>query len=436
VQPIAIAPGRKGPVVFDKDVQPILARKCQVCHSGSIREGDLDLASYEGLSRGGRRGKALVPGKSGASLLILLAGKTRKPFMPPKREEPLTPEEFAILRAWVDQGAKSSSAPARREAIRLGNLPSPVHPVRALAISPDNATIAAGRGNEIHLYDARTAKHLRVLTGPQLAASGKPLSIHVSGVEALAYSPDGKMLVSGSFQEVIAWDVGTSTPRWRSHDFAGVVTALAYAPNGKLLAVAGGAPAEDGEVRLLDPISGRTVLELVHPHSDTVFGAAFSPDSTRLATCAADKMVKVFSMPDGRLLKTFEGHTHHVLDVAWKGDGKILASAGADQALKIWDYDRGEPVRTITGHGKAVTRLAFLPNSSVITSCGGDQTVRSWDLESGRELRSSAGGDYPSAMAASRDGARIFVGDESGIVRVFEASTGRQIGELAGGGAK
>ena len=73
--------------------------------------------------------------------------------------------------------------------------------------------------------------------------------------------------------------------------------------------------------------AGKVTSEIKNGHSDTVFGVCFSPDGTKLATCGADKFVKVFEIPSGKFIKAFEGHTHHVLDVGWKFDGKLLASA-------------------------------------------------------------------------------------------------------------
>src|SRR4051812_48854589 len=93
VQPIkVVALNRTGPVSYEKEVEPILANKCAFCHSGNVKEGKLDLASFDSLMKGGKRGAPVVPGKAADSLLVKLAGKTQKPFMPPRSEEPLTPE--------------------------------------------------------------------------------------------------------------------------------------------------------------------------------------------------------------------------------------------------------------------------------------------------------------------------------------------------------
>ena len=73
---------RKDPVTYDKDVEPIFVKKCFVCHSGNVKESRLDLGTYETLMKGGKRGAAVVPGKSQDSLLVKVSGRTHKPFMP------------------------------------------------------------------------------------------------------------------------------------------------------------------------------------------------------------------------------------------------------------------------------------------------------------------------------------------------------------------
>jgi hypothetical protein len=434
VQPIqVIALDRKEPVVYEKDIEPILINKCQVCHSGSVKEGKLDTSSYETLQKGGKRGKPIVPGKPDESLLVKLAGKTQKPFMPPKSEEPLTPKELALIRAWIEQGAKAPGTTRARSQVVLSPLPSRLHPIRAIAVSGDKSTLAAGRGNEIHIYSAATGTYIRELIDPALTgADNKPISSsHSSIVEALALSPDGKHLASSSFQTVSIWDMRTGLLRQKLTGFADRVVALAFSANGKLLATGGGAPTEDGEIRIFDVATGKLVTDIKNGHSDTVFGVCFSPDATKLASCGADKFVKVFEVASGKLIKSFEGHTHHVLDVGWKADGKLLASAGADNVVKVWDYEKGEQTRTMAGHSKQVTRLLFVGVSPQIVTSSADTTVRIWNVDNGGMVRNFAGGgDFLYAVGVSPDGALVAAGGEDGIVRLFNGTDGKLIKEL------
>jgi WD40 repeat protein len=419
VQPIkVVALEHKAPVDFHKEIAPILAKKCQVCHNGSVKESQFDMGTPEGLAKGGKRGHALVPGKSAESLLVLLAGKTRKPFMPPKDEEPLTPEELAILKIWIDQGAKVAPSTLEKPRIVVAALPENVHPVRALAIRPDKPQLAAGRGNQIHIYDSGTGAHVRTLAAPGMLAV----------VEALAYSPNGKILAGGTFQEVILWDAASGAVLRRLTGFADRVMALAFSPDGVWLGAGGGPPAEEGEIKVFETSSGKPVVDIKNGHSDTVFGVSFSPDNKLLATCGADKFVKVFHLPDGKFVKSFEGHTHHVLDVAWKADGKQLVSAGADNVIKVWDYEKGEQLRTFGQSGKQITRLAFKGKTAEIVTCSGDQSVHFWNVDSGAGgLTFGGSNDFLYAVSISADGKVVAAGGEEGIVRLYNGTNGQLI---------
>jgi WD40 repeat protein len=424
---------RKDAVSYDKEIEPIFYKHCTTCHSGSVKKSKFDIGTYEGLIKGGRRGSPVVPGKSMSSPIVKYLGRTEKPFMPPKGEEPITPQEFALVRLWIDQGAKAPTGLRIRPKVILTGLPANVHPVRAVAISPDKSAVAAGRGNQIDLYDAGSGKFIRALFDPTLKLpDGKAVKgAHVSIVESLAYSPDGKFLVSGSFQEVAVWDAQTGVLRQRLTGFAHNVVALAFAPDGKMLATGGGAPTEDGEVKFFAIPAWKQIGEIKNGHSDTVYGVCFSPDGKKVATASADKFVKVFEVPSGKFIKSFEGHTHQVLDVGWQANGKLLASAGADNTVKVWDYEKGEQVRTITAHNKQVTRLLFIGKTSQVVTCSGDQQVKFFNVENGGNVRNFGGmNDYVYAVGVSPDGKVVAAGGQEGVVRVYNGDNGAVLRSL------
>lgn len=423
---------RAEPIAYEKEIEPIFHNKCTVCHSGKQLKGKFDASTYASLMKGSGKGPVIVPGKSAESPLVKYAGRTAKPFMPPKDEEPLTPQELATIKLWIDQGAKPPTGMNEKAKIVLSALPANVVPVRALAVSADKSMVVAGRGNQIDVYDAGSGTFIRALVDPKLpSADGKPLkAAHLSVVESVAISPDRKFIASGSFQEVNIWDAQTGTLQRKLTGFADRVVALAFG-KGDLLATGGGAPTEDGELKVFQAATGKLVVDIKPCHSDTVYGVAFNADAKMLASGGADKFVKVFQIPSGELVKSFEGHTHHVLDVGWKADGKLIASASADNSIKVWDFEKGEQVRTMNGHAKQITRLVFLGTTGQIVTCSGDQSVRMWNVDNGGTIRQfGTVNDFLYAVGASPDGSIVAAGGEEGVVRLYNGNNGKMIKEL------
>lgn len=433
------------PVEFSKDIAPIFEAKCTVCHSGSVTEGKFDLSTYEKLMKGGakRKDKVVVPGKAAESFLFQSCARQVKPIMPPKNEEPLTSKELTLVKLWIDQGAKAPTAIREKAKIVVNLPPVLVRPVRAVAVSPDGKLVAGSRGNQVHLFEAKVTpadkkggkdkvewEFSKSLFDANLKApDGKPArAAHISLVESVAFSPDGKWLVTGSFQELTVWDVSKAEPKARVVGFADRVCAVAFSPDGKRFATGGGAPTEDGEIKVFDAETAKVLYEVKAGHSDTVFGVAFAPDGKLLATGGADKFVKVWEVPTKpgdapKLAKAFEGHTHHVMGVGWTPDGKKLASCGADNFVKVWDYEKGEKVRDMQGHQKQVTALAFVGKTAQFLTGSGDASVRLWNADNGGNVRQFPGApDFVYAVSASGDGAIVATGCEDGVLRVYNGT--------------
>jgi WD40 repeat protein len=424
---------RKDPIEYGADIEPIFRAKCYVCHTGNVTEGKFDMSTHANVMKGGskRGSKIIVPGKASESFLFLACTRQVKPIMPPKTEEPLNQKEVSLIKLWIEEGAKAPTTIRVKEKVVVNLPPALVKPVRAVAVSPDGKTVAASRGNQIHIYDGKKGDYIKTLVDSTLKTpDGKEAkAAHISLVESMAFSPDGKTLASGSFQELTLWDAEKYEPKQRISGFADKVTCIAYSADGKFFATGGGAPTEDGEIKVFDA-AGKLVTEIKNGHSDTVFAVAFSPDGKLLATGAADKFVKVFELPkeagqQAKFVKSFEGHTHHVMGVGWTPDGKKIASCGADNFVKVWDYEKGEKIRDMQGHTKQVTTLYFVGKTAQFVTGSGDASVRMWNAENGGNVRTFPGAaDFVYAVATSTDGTVVASGCEDGLVRVYNGANG------------
>lgn len=245
----------------------------------------------------------------------------------------------------------------------------------------------------------------------------------------------------GSFTATKALALNTgATPRWvleRTLDqkglFADRVNAVRFSPDGKMLVTGGGELSRSGDIIFFDVASGKVTQTWKEKHSDTVLCLDFSPDGKKLASGAADKIARVTEVATGKQLNLFEGHTHHVMGVAFRSDGRVLATAGADGIVSSWDMIIGERKKKIEGWTKEVTSLSFIGATNQIVTSAGDNQVRIV-TDDGAVVRSIANlPDYMQASASSPNGGMVVGGGEDSLLRVWDGASGK---ELAAFGSK
>lgn len=204
-------------------------------------------------------------------------------------------------------------------------------------------------------------------------------------------------------------------PRHTITNFSDRVTALDFSPDGQWLATGSGVPSQMGRLAIWKVADGVKVLEVAEAHADTILALAFSPDGKFIATASPDRMVKIWSLPEGKLIRTLEGHTDYVLGVAWRADGLELASSGADKVVKRWQFEDGKQVQTIKEYNQEVTAVSYLGIENNLVTSSGDNSVRVDKNQLGNV------GGFMHTATTSLNGKFIAAGGEDGVLKVWTA---------------
>jgi WD40 repeat protein len=271
------------------------------------------------------------------------------------------PDGKRLATAGEDDTVQIWDLPSGRELHRLdGQSSGAVH----LAFSPKGKYLALG-GGQLTVWDTTTWK--KVWTRP-------------TGGHAVAFSPDERLLASGSRGPnymVRLWDVATGQERHTLPGHTWWIYGLAISPDGRNLASA----SHDSSVRLWDPETGAAVKTPPLRHFGPAKGVAFSPDGLYLASAGQDRTVKIWDTATWREWRTLRDPTGGILSVAWSPDGRRLAWGGTDATVKIGDPATGKILRTLRGHTAWVEGVAFSPDGERVASASLDGTVKLWPAQ-------------------------------------------------------
>ena len=383
--------GAAASVSYHKQIVPVLKRSCQGCHHPGDPNGALIVTTYADVKRGGMAGDSIVPGKPDESLIIeLISGD--EPAMP-QNQEPLSAEEVEMFRQWILEGAHDDT-PMEVDDMEEGNYPT--------------------------------------YTVPPV-------------VSALAYSPDGKTLAVSGFREVLLYDAANFEIKARLVGKARRIESLTYTADGKILGVAGGSPAQFGEVQLWETATN-TLIKAMRSSYDTVYGLSFSPDASRVGFGCSDKTVRVLSVADEKELIKFDNHSDWVFGTIFSTDGTHFVSSGRDTALKLVEVDTGAFVDDINSSNKGygeINTIARHPHEDQVLSAGEDRIPRLYKIF--REIRRDVGNtDFNlirayeaqsgsiEGVAFSADGSRIAIGSAGGEARIYNVADGTRLATMQG----
>jgi hypothetical protein len=351
------AKGPAKPVSFINDVAPILKESCFGCHGAKNPKGKLDMTRYESLRRGGSKEDPIADGKPEESYILDVLTATDKHRMPPPDSGDALPKpKIDVISRWIKEGAKLDGSIKK---------------------------------------DADLLRELRLRWTPPQPLVAYPYPVTIT---AMAFTPDNKKLVVGGHHELTVYDVESGKLEKRIRTRARRAMAMVFLPDGKL-AVAGGRPGEEGDVRIYNLDGGKPKVEggvtfldgVTDPGvmvkqlldaDDEVQCLALSPDGKKLASGGCDRMVNVWDLSEGydkvKAETPIENHADWVFGVAFSTDGKHLYTCSSDKSVKVWDLAAKESLLTFSDHQQKVFGVAVKADGKAGYSVGEDNQLRMW----------------------------------------------------------
>ncbi len=263
---------------------------------------------------------------------------------------------------------------------------------------------------------------------------------HHAAVRSVAYTPDGRFLVTAGYDNCVrVWGLASHKELRCLRGHTGPIISIAVCPDGRH-AVSGSL---DKTIRLWDLNAGKEV-HCFRGHDKEVHHVAVSPDGQRIASASYDGTARIWDRKTGKQLLRLSGERGSVLVVTFSPDGRLLASGGEDHQITLWDVSTGRQVRQLKGDTDSILGLAFSPDGQLLASASHDRTIRLWRVETGKELRriepgpaqrqfGGVGADARMrSVAFSPDGQTLAGVGMDHAVHLWETATGRECVQYTG----
>jgi WD40 repeat protein len=304
---------------------------------------------------------------------------------------------------------------------------------QAVAFSPDGRSALCGS------WDA-TVRLLKLPEPPRLPITEVQRFSGHDGVEQAVFSPDGRQALSCGIDRTLRlWDIAGEKEVGRFEGHNDCATCVAFSPDGRL-ALSGTFELWNGHewvpsdysVRLWD-VATRKEARRFLGHRGGVRAVAFTPDDRHAFSASRDTTLRLWEVQTGRQVRVFQGHKHIIDCLALSPNGRHVLTGSVDKTVRLWDAATGRELRRLEGHTEWVAGVAFSPDGQQALSGGGDRTIRLWDLTTGRQLRLFPGHHMPVAcIAFSADGRRALSGSDDRTVRLWDLATGHEVGRFDG----
>ncbi len=286
--------------------------------------------------------------------------------------------------------------------------------ITSVAFSSDGKRLLSGSGdNTAKLWDLLTGKELMVYRG------------HSDKVPAMSFKRETMFHIR---ELVTLKNLPMTKELLNIKERSNRVNGVAFRRDGLWVATA----SDDKTAKIWDTQSGKEVATLMG-HLGEITALAFSPDGNRLATASEDRTVKIWDCKSGKDLLTLKGHGEKVDAVIYSPDGTKIVSTSDDNTAKIWDAADGRLLHTLKGHAFFVTSAAFRPDGKILATASLDRTIKLWDLATGKEIRTLTGhAKGVNSVAFSQDGHRLVSGGDDNAIKFWNPISGSEQESLKG----
>jgi WD40 repeat protein len=391
-----------GKISYYRAIRPIFQMNCQGCHQPAKPSGGFIMTGHADLLKTGDSEKpGIVPGKPDQSQIVtLITSQDGEPPEMPKGKTPLPEKDVALIKKWIAEGAVDDTPKNARQVVDQDH--PPVYQLPPVITSVD-------------------------------------------------FSPDGTLLAVPGYHEVLIHKADGSGLVARLVGLSERVQAVAFSPDGKLLAVVGGSPGRFGELQIWDVAKKKLKLS-ISVTFDTVYGARWSPDGSKVSFGCADNTVRAIDSFNGKQVLYQGAHSDWVLDTVFSATASHLVSVSRDMSMKLTEVATQRFVDNITSITPGVLKGGLMsvdrhPKNDEVVIGGSDGVPKIYRIFRDPKQPRKIGDDFNKirefpampgrvfAVRFSPDGSRIVAGSSSngkGEVRVYQAADGKLTATLQG----